>query len=193
MPHEHVINDLLLPELKLIKVIPTIRPKYRIYQVEKVSEFEVCPKCATPSKTVYDHVSMTARDTPLRNKTVILKIRKRRFFCKNCKSVFREPVAGIYKGFRTTERYRKHIMWSCSNFSNLKRVARYCSCSEWLVHKAHYQHFQVETKKYQTPWPKTLGIDEHSFMRKFGRKGFATVFVDYNLKKAKNFVFQSIL
>jgi transposase len=185
MPHEHVINDLLLPELKLLRVIPTSRRKYRIYQVEKVSEFEVCPKCFKPSKTVYDHVAVTIRDTPLRNKIVVLKVRKRRFLCNICKKVFREPVAGIFKGFRTTQRYRKHIMWSCSNFSNLKRVAKYCHCSEWLVHKAHYQHLHLETKKYQTPWSRTIGIDEHSFMRKFGRKGFVTVFVDYNLKKVR--------
>ncbi len=133
MLHENVTKDLFLPELKLLKILYSRKSKNRIYLVEKYSNREYCPKCATLAKTIYDHVMVTVKDSPIRNKNVILKIRKRRFLCKNCKSVFREPVNGIYKGFRTTQRYRKHLMWCCSNFTNLKRVARAGGCSEWLV------------------------------------------------------------
>lgn len=186
MSPDHIIKELLLPELKFVKQIPNTHPGLRIYMLEKTSTFEVCPKCASISKTIYDHVSITVKDTPIRNKNVLCKIRKRRFFCKKCKSVFREPIAGIYKGFRTTERYRAHISWCCSNFNNLKRVAKYCRCSEWLVYKAHYQKLKQESQKYQTPWPKSVGIDEHSFVRgKYGRKDFVTIFVDHNNKKVR--------
>ena len=186
MPHEKFSNDLLLPELKLIKQLKNSKNRWRIFLLEKTSPFEVCPKCATKSTSVYDHVIVTIKDEPLRHRNVILKIRKRRFRCPNCKSIFREPVPGIRKGFRTTERFRKHVMWCCQQFMNLKKVAEKCRCSEWFVYKAHYEQLKLETKKFQTPWPKTVGIDEHSFCRGiYGRKDFVTIFVDYNLKKIR--------
>ncbi len=190
MLHENVTKDLFLPELKLLKIIKSPQAKYRIFLVEKYSDREYCPKCGLEAKTIYDHVTVTVKDSPIRNKNVILKIRKRRFLCKGCKSVFREPVQGIYKGFRTTQRYRKHLMWCCSNFTNLKRVAKVGDCSEWLVYKAHYQELKTEVKKYQTPWPKSVGIDEHSFIRgQYGRKDFVTLFVDHNHKKVREVVY----
>ncbi len=157
MPHKNLTNDLLLPELKLIKQLKNSKKRWRVFLLEKTSPFEVCPKCATKSSSVYDHVVVTIKDEPLRHRNVILKIRKRRFRCPNCKSVFREPVPGIRKGFRTTERFRKHIMWCCQQFMNLKRVAIKYHCSEWFVYRAHYEQLKLETKKYQTPWSKTVG------------------------------------
>lgn len=187
-PECKLIKDLFLPELKLVKVISSLEKKQRIFLMEKVSEFEVCPKCASKADTIYDHVNVTIRDTPLRSKNVILKIRKRRFLCKKCKKVFREPVQGIFKGFRTTQRYRHHVMWNCTQFSNLKRVAVVTGCSEWLVYKCHYEQLELETRKFQSEWPTTVGIDEHSFQRKYGRKEFATVFVDYNNRKVREVI-----
>ena len=187
-PEEKLISNLFLPELKFIKQVGKKDSSTKILLTEKVSEFEVCPKCANKSHTIYDHVTVEIRDTPIRSKNIILKIRKRRFYCKNCKSIFREPVQGIFKGFRTTQRYRHHVMWNCTQFSNLKRVAKVCSCSEWLVYKCHYEQLELERRKFQSEWPKTVGIDEHSFMRKFGRKDFATVFVDYNNRKVREVI-----
>ncbi len=54
----------------------------------------------------------------------------------------------------------------------------------------HYQELKTEIKKYQTPWPKTVGIDEHSFIRnQYGRKDFVTLFVDNNHKKVREVVY----
>jgi transposase len=55
------------------------------------------------------------------------------------------------------------------------------------VYKAFYEQIDLQVRKYQTPWPSTVGIDEHSFMRheKYGFKEFATVFVDYNNQKVR--------
>ena len=53
---------------------------------------------------------------------VYLKIEKRRFFCKSCKKPFIEPVQGIVKGRKSKTRFRKHIDWCATNFSDLKRV-----------------------------------------------------------------------
>jgi transposase len=111
------INKFLsLPELKFTAKKNITN---HIIQIEayKFSEFEVCPKCATKSDKVYDHVYINIKDSPIRDKSVFLRIKKRRFLCPSCKSV-REPVPGIIKGFRTTQRFRAHIRWCASNFSD---------------------------------------------------------------------------
>src|SRR5690606_2579726 len=104
------------------------------FRLLKTSEMEVCPKCATPSKTIYDHVYVRIKDTPIRDRRILLAIKKRRFFCKSCKKPFTEPVAGIKKGFRTTDRFRRHIMWCADNFANLHDVEKQLEISSWLVH-----------------------------------------------------------
>ena len=152
------------------------------FEAHKTSPFEVCPKCATKCTKVYDRVNVKIKDTPIRDKMVFLIVKKRRFKCSNCKSIFREPITGVKKGFKSTRRFRSHIRWCASNFTDLKRVMNKCRCSSWLVYKAFYEQIELEVRKLQYPWPKTIGIDEHSFVRnaKYHYKEFVTIFVDYN-------------
>ncbi len=188
MSEKRVAQRLLLPDLRFVKEI--VKRRTKIIYCEKVSDFEVCPKCATKCSTIYDHVNVTIHDAPIRNQNVVLKIRKRRFQCKGCKSIFREPVDGIFKSFRTTERLRSHIRWCASKFMNLKEVQKHCHCSAWLVYKAYYQQIELELRKTKNPWPKTIGIDEHSFLRnsRSKRVDFVTVFVDYTNRRMKEVV-----
>ena len=132
MSEKIVTQQLLLPDLRFVKQERVKNIRY-IY-CEKVSEFEVCPKCAAKCFTTYDHVNVTIKDAPIRSKNIILKIRKRRFYCKNCKSIFREPVGGIFKRFRTSERFRRHLMWCASRRpaklefppTQLTKIINYC-------------------------------------------------------------------
>ncbi|SMF83889.1 transposase family protein [Pseudobacteriovorax antillogorgiicola] len=94
LPEQTLSRFLLLPELKLTHVIPVSRSG-GIYNAEKVSDFEVCPKCASKCDKIYDRRWITVRDEPIRGKYVILKIRKRRFFCKKCQKPFTEPISGV--------------------------------------------------------------------------------------------------
>ena len=69
------------------------------------------------------------------------------------------------KGRKSTTRFRKHILWCATNFADLKRVQKKCRCPSWLVYTAYYEHAELEVRKIQNPWGKTIGIDEHSFVR----------------------------
>ena len=190
MSERRIAQQLLLPDLRFVKEVHDTKKRISIYFCEKVSPYEVCPKCATKCTKVYDRVEVTIKDVPLRSRFVILKIKKRRFRCPNCNYLFREPVQGIFKGFRTTQRFRKHLRWCASHFMNLKDVATTLRCSNWLVYKAYYEQVELELRKSKNPWPKTIGIDEHSFLRnQRGRKvDFVTVFVDYSNKRMKDVV-----
>jgi transposase len=185
-----ITNFLGLPELKFVKQT-SHRKNQMTFHFVKTSKTEVCPKCATLSETCYDKREVTIKDTPLRDKMVHLKITKRRFFCKTCKKPFTEPVQGIVKGRKSTTRFRKHILWCATNFSDLKRVQQKCRCSSWLVYTAYYEHAELEVRKIQNPWGKTIGIDEHSFVRnkKYGHKEFASIFVDYNKSRVREVVY----
>ena len=85
---------ILLLELKLLSHWQAHRFRTR-YRVEKESEFEVCPKCATKNFSVHDRRWVKVKYQPIRGSGVYLQILKRRFRCANCKSVFTEPVGQV--------------------------------------------------------------------------------------------------
>lgn len=97
---------------------------------------------------------------------------------------FTEPVGGIKKGLRTTDRFRRHIMWCADNFANLHDVEKQLEASSWLVHTAYYKQLELQVKKIQNPRGTTVGIDEYAFRRnkQRGYRDFATIFVDYSHK-----------
>lgn len=188
MPENRIAQSFLPPETKLIKE-SYIKEK-RFFHIEKTSEFEVCPKCATPAYTIYDRVNVTVKDAPIRNKQIFFLIRKRRFLCKKCNKPFREPVQGIFKKYRTTQRLRAHIRWAASNYRDLKCVSNAIKCSSWLVYKAYYEQIELELRELRYEWPKTIGIDEHSFLKsvKKHKTDFVTVFIDYNNRRMREVV-----
>ncbi len=188
MPKRILTESLLLPELKLEQFF--WQKLHFFFCVQKEGALEVCPKCATPSSTGYDKRVVRIKDAPLRNKAVTLIITKRRFYCKKCKKPFMEPVSGIQQGKRTTERYRRDILWACENFTDLKRVRRKFRCSAGFLYGALYEQLELQRRKKLYPWPETIGIDEHSFRRnkQLGRTEFASLIADYKNKRVMELV-----
>jgi transposase len=192
LSHQKVARFLLLPELKLVSWNKeTIAAN--IVDTVKHSEFEVCPKCATPSNTGYDHRLVVVKDAPVRGSSIKLRIKKRRFYCKPCRKPFTEPVQGVMKGQRTTQRYRRTVLWACENFSDLKRVRKAYRCSSGFIYQTLYEQIQLRLRRnLNYPWPTTIGVDEHFFTRRRGRAEFATVFTDYNNKRLREVAFGKV-
>jgi len=174
---------IVLPELNILTHGQSNKFRYN-YQCEKVSDFEVCPKCAAKSYSVHDRRWVNVKDQPVRGQGVKLQILKRRFRCPSCKKVFTEPVSGVRKGFRTTERFRRGIKWACDNFKNLKRVQRAHACSTGLIYKIFYEQLELKHReKANDPWGTTIGIDEHTWKKRRGRlrkTEYASLIVDYD-------------
>lgn len=179
---ESTSKFILLPELKLLTHWQS--DKFRThYKCEKESEFEVCPKCATKSYSVHDRRWVKVQDQPIRGSGIQLHVLKRRFRCPGCKKVFTEPLQGVRKGFKTTERFRRGVKWACENFADLKRVCRAYNCSAWLVNKVFYEQLDIKWhERMNDPWGKVIGIDEHSWRkcRKEKVTEFASLIVDYD-------------
>jgi transposase len=182
-------RHLLLPELKL-QSWRNASLSSSVAKAHKVSEVEVCPKCATPSKSVYDTRTVRLKDAPIRGKAVTLEVLKRRFFCKTCRKPFTEPIDGVGKRHRTTSRFRREVLWAAEKFSDLKSVRKQYRCSSGFIYKVLFEQLDLRVRrKINYPWPSSIGIDEHFFTRRRGRAEFVTVFTDHNNKRLREVAF----
>ncbi|HEV8246182.1 MAG TPA: ISL3 family transposase [Polyangiaceae bacterium] len=184
MALEGLSRYLVLPELLLLNVRRARHGGSELF-AEKVSPMEVCPRCATPSKSVYDRRWVRLRDEPLRGGEVTLWVKKRRFACATCQRPFTEPIDGVRKGYRTTQRYRRRLLWACEHFSDLKAVRRTYRCSSALLHRVLYEQLELERRKRLYAWPEKVGIDEHLFKHDFrlNQRRFVTMVVDHKNKR----------
>jgi transposase len=175
---------LLLPDLRLLKHRRADEGGVLLF-AEKTSEFEVCPRCASPSRSTYDHRWVKLRDDPIRADAIYMLVRKRRFFCQPCQRPFTEPIDGVRKGYRTTERFRKRLLWACEHFSDLKAVRRAYRCSSALLHRVLYEQLELRRRTRQYPWPLKVGIDEHLFKHdaRLNQRRFVTMIVDHKNKR----------
>jgi transposase len=174
----------LLPELRLLKTQRSEGHGIQLF-VEKTSEFEVCPKCATPARGVYDRRWVRLRDDPIRGDEVILRVRKRRFYCLQCHKPFTEPIDGVRKGYRTTQRYRRRLLWACDLFVDLKAVRRNYHCSSALLQRVLYEQLELKRRTRLYPWPAMIGIDEHLFKHepRLNLRRFVTMIVDHSHRR----------
>jgi transposase len=115
---------------------------------------------------------------------VRLIVRKRRFSCRPCGRPFTEPVPGIRKGYRSTERYRRSVLWACENFSDLTQVRRAYRCSSGYLYGALYTQLELQRRKRLYPWPAVVGLDEHFFRRgQGGFRRFVSMVVDHRNRR----------
>jgi transposase len=179
MPDHSLIRTLLLPELSLVSFKRI--PDSRVIEVvaKKEPKLEYCPHCATPSQSTYDRRRVKLKDEPFRTFRVWLIVQKRRLWCKPCRKPFTEPLPGVRKGFRHTERFGRAVMQACERYVDLKRVRQDFRCSGGWLYSTLYRHLELERRKRIYPWPTRIGIDEHFFRRgKDGFRDFVSVIVD---------------
>lgn len=191
MPLATLSRFILLPELKLQAVVKENRSRTRL-ECLKLAETEYCPRCASPSKTIYDHRTVRVKDAPVRGKHIDLVILKRRLWCKPCQKPFTEPVPGIRKGKRHTERYARDLLWACEHFADLKSVRHVYRCSASFLYETYYKKLEAKIKeKINYAWTSTVGIDEHSFKKaRFAAPTeFVTMIVDYDNRRVREMVY----
>ena len=184
MPEPSLIPILLLPELSLVDT-QMKAPRTMEVQTEKIAREEYCPRCATMSVSGYDHRRISVKDEPIRGLPIRLMVRKRRLWCKPCGKPFTEPVPGIRKRARHTERYGKALLRACERYSDLKQVRRDFRCSAGFLYTALYRHLELERRKRLYPWPTTIGLDEHFFGRnkRLRTRDFVSMVVDFRGKR----------
>lgn len=185
---ERLARFIVHGELKILDWVQA-GTAHNIARCEKTSSHEVCTRCAQSSSAIYDHRWVRIKDAPIRGSSVVLMIRKRRFYCKTCRKPFTEPAPGVLPRKRTTQRLQRAVTNACQKYSSLKDVRKDFRCSNSYIYKAFYSQLKIETRrKINYPWPKTIGIDEHFFTRKNGHREFMTIFVDYKNRRPRELV-----
>lgn len=190
MPTNKLTRFLLLPKLKLISFEQFKNTKV-VFVCESTSMVDYCRFCGLETSQVHDRRVVNIKDASHGSKMKILKIKKKRFRCVGCKKVFTEDIPGINRHARITERLQREILYACHHFANLKGVRKHTRLGTKTIYKRHYKQLELEwNKRKNDPWPRTIGIDEHSFCRnkEFGHKEFATMIVDYNNKRVRELV-----
>jgi transposase len=186
MPNSKLTNFLLLPKLSLVDLVQ--KPKRITFFCETTTKSIWCSHCGLECFKVHDKRTVKITDAPTTNRQKVLVIRKKRFRCSGCKKVSTESIAGIKKRARLTERFQRNLLHICTNFANLKDAKKHLRVGNKTIYKRNYKQLELEwRKKMNNPWPKSIGIDEHSFIRnkQYGRREFVTLVVDHNNKRVK--------
>lgn len=190
MPGHQLTDFLLLPKLKLAQFEHFESIKSVRFHCTVRGNSAFCPHCGMESSKVYDRRVVKIKDAPHEAKQKFLFIKKRRFRCegKGCRKVFTEQIDGIKPKARLTERMRRSILYICDNFANMKSAKRHLRVGTKTLYKSHYEQLDLKWRERKNdPWPTTIGIDEHSFIRnkKYGHREFVTMVVDYNNGRLK--------
>jgi transposase len=164
MTPEEFIEFNTIPETRVYEIRATKGFPITFF-LEKTSEMEVCPRCAYKCYSGYDRRLVTIKDAPFRNGRVLLVVRKRRFWCPRCEKPFTEPLQGVGKGKRVTERLRKNLCVAAEKYAALEDVRKDFGCSDWMVYSTFYEQLKRLKKQWTYPLPRAIGIDEHSFRR----------------------------
>lgn len=149
-PGQFLARLVSLPELQVTYVDGRSQPGWLIISFESISQVRACPHCAGLCESVYDHRWSKCLDSPIRELKVKLKIHKKRYWCSQCRRIFTEPLHGIFKGARLTERLRRNILWCCSRYQSLLAIAKTMGCSDTTVRKSFYAHLRLHFKRHLT-------------------------------------------
>lgn len=186
MPKFNLARLFALPNLKINQVKSHNRLLYLFCQTDL--ERPSCPHCGDSKPRVHQHFERKLKDSVYRGKLQILIIKMKRYRCRSCHKTFNEKIPGILPYKRLTEKMQREIYWACENFADLKKVRKHTACGSKTIYKRYYKQLELKQRmRDKTPWPKTIGIDEHGFTRnkKRGHRNFVTMIVDYNNSKPR--------
>lgn len=186
MPNSKLTQFLLLPNLKLLK-FERFKKKL-VFHCESMTQSIWCTHCGLEITKVHDRRIVTIKDAPYLRSSKILKIRKKRFRCSGCKKVITETLPGITKRSRVTERMQRNILYTCHKFANMKDARKHLKLGNKTIYKRHYKELELKwNEKKNNPWPRSIGIDEHSFIRnkQYSRREFVTLVTDHNNQRVK--------
>lgn len=81
-----------------------------------------CSACGSRQVVGYGRMNWRIRDLPIKDKSVLLEISRRRMRCKECAVTFNEPVANIAEAHRTTARLAQRL-WQLGLYYSFTALA----------------------------------------------------------------------
>ena len=171
---------------------------YPGFQIEKIEglnpvEMEVryteparCPECSSDRVRVKASYLRVVRHESMGWRACYLKIRGRKYFCRDCGRYFRERYPGILPYQRATEGFREEICLKHRDGISQRTLSQQARIS-WATVERWYHHFleRKEAEVRNNPAPRVLGIDEHFFTKK---QGYVSTFADLSRHRVHDVV-----
>ena len=152
--HNNYINELL--GFKDVKVKKVESDDFSItLNIETIKKEQICPCCNIATSKVHDYRIQTIKDCPIQFKNTFIKLRKRRFKCKNCGKQFFEDLTFLPKYYRMTNRLSAWICRQFATTNSIKQIAASANVSSNTVFRL-LSLFNVSNNSL----PEVLSIDE---------------------------------
>ena len=152
--HNNYINELL--GFKDVKVKKVESDDFSItLHIETVKKEQTCPCCNNATSKVHDYRFQTIKDCPIQFKNTFIKLRKRRYKCKNCGKQFFENLNFLPKYYRMSNRLSAWICRQFSTTNSVKQIANSANVSSNTVFRL-LSLFNVSNNSL----PEVLSIDE---------------------------------
>lgn len=153
------MTDLLnLPEFNIIK--DESQGDNRRIWVETVSQPDGCPECGViPPFSKYGKKEQLFMDIPVRGQRIGIIVKRQRYKCKHCNTVFFEPLDSMDKQRQLTIRLRDYIETE-SIMRSYTEVADSVGLDEKTVRNIFSEYVERLEQTVPRVFPTWLGIDE---------------------------------
>lgn len=150
----YCINKLLDLKEIIIKNIEVNNDSVNIY-IETEPKEHICPCCGTSTSRVHDYRNQKIKDIPIHFKDCFLFLRKRRYFCPNCKKRFLEHYDFLAKYQQRTVRLSFLIINLLRNNVSIKHISEETNVSSYTILRL------LDTLNYSVAsLSNTIAIDE---------------------------------
>ena len=152
--HNNYINELLGFKDVKVKKVESDDLSVTLH-IETIKKEQICPCCNNATSKVHDYRFQTIKDCPIQFKNTFIKLRKRRYKCKNCGKQFFEDLSFLPKYYRMTNRLSAWICRQFSTTNSIKQIAISANVSSNTVFRL-LALFNVSNNFL----PEVLSIDE---------------------------------
>jgi len=152
--HNNYINELLGFKDVKVKKVESDDLSVTLH-IETIKKEQICPCCNNATSKVHDYRFQTIKDCPIQFKNTFIKLRKRRYKCKNCGKQFFEDLSFLSKYYRMTNRLSAWICRQFSTTNSIKQIAISANVSSNTVFRL-LALFNVSNNFL----PEVLSIDE---------------------------------
>ena len=135
------------------------------HSIGATSKKTICGNCGTSHKHYYDSKTCWIRDLSCGSKRIYLEMDIRRVNCDQCGKVKQEKLSWISDNPWYTKRFAFDVGRRCRN-STVQDVAEEFRISWRAVKDLDKQYMQAQLKRFGTPAPRVIGIDEISIKKK---------------------------
>lgn len=140
-----------------------------------------CPFCNSSNLRKKDKYIRKLRHESIGERFCFIHLEARKYLCHDCGKYFNQRFPGIGKYRKSTEGFRRQIIYQHQNGISQKQLSRREKIGSATVERWFKE--LVKKKAHESsadPCPQILGIDEHFFTKK---KGYATTFCDLGKRK----------